>query len=161
MLPIRFDPFRGLTRELSTLHREMDDLFRRTFGVTAETLPAETAGFISPLVNTYVKDNMFCVEAEIPGVDKKDLDVSVDGKVLTLRGERKITKEIKEVDYLTRESQYGSFIRRLTLPEGVNSEKIHASYESGILKITMPMAKRVAGRKVMIEGPEEKAGKVH
>ena len=161
MLPMRFDPFKSLTRELGTLHREMDDLFRKTFGITGETLPAETAGFVSPIVNTYVKDNMFCVEAEIPGVDKKDLDVSVEGNVLTLRGERKISREVKEVDYLTRESQYGSFIRRLTLPEGVNSEKIHASYESGILKITMPMEKRVTGRKIMIEGPEEKVGKVH
>ena len=77
MLPMRFDPFKSLTRELGTLHREMDDLFRKTFGITGETLPAETAGFVSPLVNTYVKDKMFCVEAEIPGVDKKDLDVSV------------------------------------------------------------------------------------
>jgi HSP20 family protein len=162
MLPTRFDPFRGLSKELSTLHREMDDLFRRTFGLTGESLPAETEGFVSPMVNSYVKDNVYHVEAEIPGVDKKDLDVSVEGKMLTLRGERKFSKEVKEVDYLVRESQYGSFIRRLTLPEGVNTEKIHASYENGILEITMPMEKRISGRKILIEGREEKkGGKVH
>lgn len=152
MLPARWDPFRNINRELSSLHREMDDLFQRTFGTTLEA----KGGVISPTVNTYVKGNTFCVEAEIPGVEKGDLDVSVDGNMLILQGERKEGKEVKEEDYILRESQFGSFVRRLTLPEGANPEQIHAFYENGILKISMPLEKKLSsGRKVQIEGPAE------
>lgn len=154
MLPVRWEPFRGLGRELSTLHREMDELFRKTFGLTSES--AFERGMLTPVVNTFMEGKNYCVEAELPGIDKKNLDVSIDGNVLTLRGERKESAERKEENYLIRESQYGSFVRRLTLPEGVNTEKIHASYENGVLRISMPMEKKVAaGRKVLIEGPEE------
>jgi len=108
-----------------------------------------------------VKGGTFHIQAEIPGVQKDNLDVSVDGNVLTLKGERKSEEETKEKDFSLRESQYGSFMRRLTLPEGVNTEKIHASYHDGILEITMPTEKKIStGRKVMIEGREEsKKGK--
>jgi HSP20 family protein len=149
MLPIRWDPF----RELSTFRRDIDDLFRRSFGISG----GEAGEVFSPIMNAYVKGNEYCIEAEIPGVDKKDLDVSVEGNVLTLRGERKMSKETKEEDYYLKESQYGSFLRRLTLPEEVNTENIHASYDSGVLKITMPIEKKaIAGRKVEIEGAEER-----
>ena len=159
MLPIRWDPF----KDLSTLHKEMDDLFRRTFGSFGLTRePAvEAEGWVTPSVNTFVKGNIFHIQAEIPGVSKDDLDVHVDGNILTLKGERTSDKETKEKDFYLRESQYGSFMRRLTLPEGVNTEKIHASYRDGILEITMPMAKKLpTGRKVLIEGHGEgKKGK--
>jgi HSP20 family protein len=155
MLPIRWEPFRSLSRELNTLHREMDEMFRRTFGVTTEP-GLERGAFITPVVNTYTKGDTYFVEAELPGVSKSDLDVSVEGNTLTLRGERKQSRETREEDYFIRESQYGSFIRRLTLPEGVNTEKIHASYEDGVLRISMPVEKKLAaGRKVLIEGAEE------
>lgn len=155
MLPIRWDPFKDVGRELSTLHREMDDLFRRTFGLTGEPAGVESAALITPAVNTYVKNQQFCIDSEIPGVSKDDMDVSVEGNVLTLRGERKVQKEINEQDYMMRESRVGAFVRRLTLPEGVNTEKIHASYENGILHISMPLEKQIGGRKVLIEGAGE------
>lgn len=163
MLPIRWDPFKDLGRELTSLHREMDELFRRTFGLTGEGGGVQTAAFVSPVVNTYVRDQQFCIDSELPGVNKKDLDVSVEGNVLTLRGERQSSKEITEDAYMLRESRVGSFVRRLTLPEGVNTEKIHASYENGILHISMPMEKQIGGRKVLIEGAEEgkKAKEIH
>jgi HSP20 family protein len=133
----------------------MDELFRKTFGLSTE--PAfERGGVLTPAVNTFVEGNNYCVEAELPGISKKDLDVSIDGNILTLRGERKESRERKEEDYFIRESQCGSFVRRLTLPEGVNTEKIHAAYDNGVLRISMPMEKQfAAGRKVLVEGPEE------
>jgi HSP20 family protein len=156
MLPTRWDPFRSLTKELGTLHHEMDDLFRRTFGLTKET-PGEANFYMAPAINTYTKGEKYFVEAELPGVSMDDLDVSIDGGILTLRGERKADKETKEDDYFIRESHYGSFIRRLSLPEGINVDQVHAKFEDGVLRISMPIEKKLAtGRKVLIEGQGEK-----
>lgn len=161
MLPTRWDPLRSLARDLDTMHREMDDLFKRTFGMAKET-QGERALDMTPVINAYTKGKTYFVEAELPGVNRDDLDVSVDGKILTLRGERKEDKETKEEDFLIRESRYGSFIRRLTLPEGVNTEKIHANFENGVLRISMPLEKKLTtGRKVLIEGTEEGKKKTH
>jgi HSP20 family protein len=146
MLPTRWDPL----RELGTFHRHIDDLFRRSFG------RGEESTVFSPMVNAYVQGDKYCIEAEIPGVEKKDLDLHVEGNVLTLKGERKTSKETKEEDYYLKESQYGSFLRRLTLPEGANTDGLHASYDKGVLKITMPIdQKAISGRKIEIEAPEE------
>ena len=154
MLPIRWDPF----RDLGSLHREIDSLFRRSFGALEET-ESEAALLLSPKLNAFVKDNLYHVEAELPGIAREDLDVSIDGNILTLRGERKLNKETKGRDFLIHESGYGTFMRRLTLPEGVDPDKVQARYEDGMLMITMPMTKKVvAGRKVLIEGGTGKAG---
>jgi HSP20 family protein len=134
----------------------MDDLFRRTFGLSKET-HGKTGLLMAPAVNTYTKGKKYFVEAELPGVSMDDLDVSIDGGVLTLRGERKEDKETKEDDYFIRESHYGSFLRRLTLPEGVNVDEVHAKFEDGVLRISMPIEKKLStGRKVLIEGQEKK-----
>lgn len=157
MLPMRWDPFKDLSRELGTLHQEMDELFRRTFGLGRET-PEGTALMTLPL-NTFVKDGVFHVLAEVPGVERKDLDVTIDGHTLTIRGERKLARETKEQDYLLREWRAGAFLRRLTLPEGVDGDKIHATCKEGILEITMPTTATAGGRKVAIEGPEAKTSR--
>lgn len=159
MLPIRWEPF----RELSTLHKEIDELFRRTFGGIREP-EGEAPNLMSPKVNTFVKDNIYHVDAEFPGIERKDLDVSIDGNILTLRGERRMKQETRRDDYLLQESGYGSFLRRLVLPEGVNTDKVHAAYEDGMLTVTMPLEKKLmSGRKVMIEGGTGKSEgkKVH
>lgn len=154
MLPIRWDPLRELGRDLGSFPREMEELMRRTFGVTRE--PNFAGGvLLAPPVNTFIKDGKFWVQVEIPGIDRKDLDVTVEGSTLAIRGERKLTKETKEENYMVRECQYGTFLRRLVLPEGVNADKIHAAYKDGMLEITLPMDKTVSGRKVLIEGAEE------
>lgn len=154
MLPIRWDPF----RDLGSLHREIDNLFRRTFGSVAET-ENEATLLMSPRLNAFMKDNLYHLEAELPGINRDDLDVQVEGNILTLRGERKLDKETRDRDFLIHESGHGTFMRRLTLPEGVDTDKIQARYEDGMLRITMPMTKKLAaGRKVLIEGGTGKAG---
>ncbi len=159
MLPIRWEPF----RELSTLHKEIDELFRRTFGGFRET-EGEVTNLMAPKVNTFVKDDVYHVEAELPGIDRNNLDVSIDGNILTLKGERKMRKETRRQDYLLQESSFGSFMRRLILPEGVNTDKVHAAYDDGVLTVTMPLEKKLmTGRKVMVEGGSGKTegNKVH
>ncbi|MDY0268594.1 Hsp20/alpha crystallin family protein [Trichloromonas sp.] len=154
MLPSRWDPFRDLSKELSQLHREMDDMFRRTFGLTRE--PGEGLGIGTPAINTYMKDHIFHVDVEVPGVKREKLDVSVDGNMLTISGERTADRETKDHDYLVRETHFGAFRRRLMLPEGADAEKIQAVCKNGILEISMPVGtKETAGRKIPIEGGEE------
>ena len=74
----------------------------------------------------------------MPGIDEKDIDVRVENNTLTVHGERKIDKEEKEENYRRVERQYGSFTRTFTLPTTVDSEKVSANYDKGVLKITLP-----------------------
>jgi HSP20 family protein len=82
--------------------------------------------------------------------------VSVLGNVLTIKGERKNEKEVKKDDYLRREVSYGSFERRMTLPEGTATEQVKAAFKNGVLEITLPLAKAAVARKVAIEAGGEK-----
>lgn len=155
MLPTHWDPFRDLSKELNLLHREMDDMFRRTFGVTRDAT-GECTGLGAPAVNTYVKDQTFYVEVELPGVKKDQLDVHVDGNMLIISGERSANREVKDQEYLIRETRCGSFRRRLILPEGANPDKILAGFKNGILEVSMPMEKKgPRGRKVTVTGEED------
>jgi HSP20 family protein len=148
MLPIRFEPI----RDLNTLQREMDDLFKRMFGANRERgdVCMLTA---APPVNSYIKDGVFHLEAELPGVDTDRLDVRMDGRDLVIYGERRSTHKDKDVDYLLQESQFSTFERRMTLPTGAELEKAHASYHNGLLEVTVPITEAAPiGRKIPIEG---------
>mgnify|MGYP003573256010 FL=1 len=158
MLPIRWDPF----KDIGSLQRELDGLLRETFG--GGLVDAGTAGTtLSPVINTFTKGNVFHLQAELPGVGKDDLDINIEENMLTIKGERKETTEKEERDYMLKESRYGSFVRKMTLPDGVNADKVHATCDDGILEITMPIEKKeVSSRKVLIEGKEgKKDRKVH
>ncbi len=159
MLPIRYDPI----RELSTLQREMDDLFKRMFGSTRAT--GETGLLTtSPAVNSFIKDGVFHLEAELPGVDSDKLDVRIDDRDLVIHGERRTKKETKEVDYLLQESRLDTFERRMTLPAGADIEKAHASYHNGMLEVTVPITEtKPTGRKIPVEsgGAGKKSKEIH
>ena len=104
-----------------------------------------------PALESYVKNGNLVVRADVPGVESKDLDVSVLGNVLRIKGERKEEKEVKSEDYIRREVSYGAFERSMTLPEGADTEKIAANFKNGVIEITMPMAKKAETKKVPIQ----------
>lgn len=159
MLPIRWDP----RRDLNTLQREFDDLFRRVFGMERE-MGGELGMVAAPAVNSYIRDGVLHLEAELPGVEAGQLDVRIDGHDVIIRGERRTGRTEEKADFLLRESRYGSFERRLTLPEGVDCDKAHAVYRDGLLEITMPVAAaKPGGRKLVIEGLEagKKSKEIH
>ena len=144
-------------RELSNLQREMDDLFKRMFGSSSETgsVGALTA---APAINSYIKNGVFHLEAEMPGVDTDKLDVRMDDGNLVIRGERRSSQKKEDVDYLLQESSFSTFERRMTLPAGAEIEKAHATYQNGLLEVTVPITEtKPSGRKIPIEGL--KAGK--
>ncbi len=150
MLSIRkWDPF----AELSTLHREMDEFFRRTLsGLT----PGFFKGEWYPLVESYMRGDHLVVRVDLPGVNPRDVDISILGNQLVIKGERKAEKEEKKGEYFYRETSYGRFERVLTLPEGVNTDKVHATYKDGILEITMPARAEALPKKITVEVEGEK-----
>lgn len=157
---IKLDPFRLMRRwdpfdELRSMQHEMDRLFDRFLG---GELPGER-GVLShwtPLVESYVKDGKLVFKAELPGVDPKDLDVSVNERELVIKGERKTEKDAKEENYLYREIAYGSFERRFSLPDGIKIDELKAKFVNGILEVTVPSVVVSKGRKIEIETPKEK-----
>lgn len=104
----------------------------------------------APALEVYEKDNNFVVKAELPGVKKEDVDVSITGDTLTIKGQKKASKEIRDEDYYRCESQYGSFSRTITLPAAVDTKKIEATYENGVLEIHVPKAKEAVPTRVEI-----------
>ena len=154
---IRWDPFRMMRRlepfdELRSMHNEMDRLFERFFGLE---VPGREAGIWTPLIESYVKEGKLVVRAEIPGVDPKDLDVSMTEHELVIKGERKHEKETKEEKYAYREIAYGAFERHFPLPEGVKADELKAKFTNGILEITVPVPAISKARKIEIEISKE------
>jgi HSP20 family protein len=94
----------------------------------------------APAVDIYETENELVVKADLPDFQDKDIDVRVENNTLTIRGERKFEKDVKEDNYLRIERAYGSFMRSFSLPNTVSSENIRADYRNGVL--TLHMAKR-------------------
>ncbi|MCK5554386.1 MAG: Hsp20/alpha crystallin family protein, partial [Deltaproteobacteria bacterium] len=127
--------------ELTSFRREMDRLWENFFG--ERPLPKIWEREWAPsLEMSETKDN-FVVKAEVPGIDAKDIDISLTGDVLTIKGEKRQEKKEKEEDYHLVERSYGSFSRSVRLPAEVESDRIKASYKNGILNITLPKSEKV------------------
>jgi len=99
------------------------------------------------------------VKAEVPGMKEEDIDVSVVGDTLIIRGEKKAEAEVKEEDYYCCERSYGSFFRSVALPSTVDAKKIEASYDNGVLEITLPKAAEVKPKKVSISAKKVTSAK--
>jgi HSP20 family protein len=128
---------------LQGLEDEIEDWFRspRWFGRSFRfpRLPRlESGAAWAPSVDIYEDGNELVVKAELPGVTKEDVTVSLEEDTLVLQGERKSEKEVKEDKYYRMERQYGSFYRRLPVPAGTTEDSIKASFKDGILEIRMP-----------------------
>jgi len=155
---IRWDPFRTMKRldpfeELRSMQHEMDRMFDRFFGTGG---PSDRTMLWMPSVESYTtKDNQLVFRTELPGVDPKDLEVSIIDRELVIKGERKAEKSAKEENYIYREINYGSFERRFDLPEGVKTDDLKAKFSNGILEITVPAPAIAKARKIEIEAPKE------
>jgi len=156
MAIVRWDPF----RDLMSLQDEVNRLFRHSFfrgpGESADL--AEATAEWAPSVDVYEREGKLFVEAELPGLEASDIDISLEDSVLTVKGERKFTDEVKEENYHRMERAYGYFERRVGLPRKVDEENIHATVTDGVLKVEMPELEEAKPKKipVEVEGSEEK-----
>jgi HSP20 family protein len=94
-------------------------------------------------------------EAELPGMKEEDIDVSVVGNTLTIRGERTAESEVKEDDYYCCERSYGSFSRSIAVPSNVDAQKIEANYEDGVLEVSLPKKPEVKPKKVTVSAKKK------
>jgi len=131
----------GMGRGLFDLQKEMNDLFenfnKSMFRPFGERKNGEGAAVI-PKLDVSETDTELEITAELPGLDEKDIDVSLTRNVLTIKGEKKMEKEEKKKDYYRMERSYGSFKRSVPLPAAVDVDKIDASFKKGVLKIRLP-----------------------
>ncbi len=108
-----------------------------------------------PAIDIFEKDNKFVVKAELPGMNEEDIDVSVVGDTLTIKGEKKTESEVKDKDYYRSERSYGSFMRSISLPATVNADKIEAKYEDGVLEVSLPKVAEVKPKKVKVSAKKK------
>ena len=130
---VRFNP----TRELANFRHPMnffDDIFGEFFKGERKDL---NRGW-NPKVDIFEEADHIIMKAELPGVEKDNIAIDVNGRVLTLKGERSSDNEVKEGNYYRRERSYGKFERSFTLPAETDSEKIKAEYRDGVLKLNIP-----------------------
>lgn len=141
---MRWDPY----REFATMRNLMDRVFEDTFGPT-QPLRHES-GALSLALDVAEKEDDFVVKASVPGISPDDLDISLTNDVLTIRGETKEDSEVNEETYHLRERRYGSFMRSITLPVPVQSDKVDAAYDNGVLTLTLPKAEELRPKKIAI-----------
>jgi len=147
MAIVRWEPFAGV----GSLKREMDRLFDDFLGLRRGS--AEDSGLawaFAPAVDIYEKGDEIVVKANIPGVNKDDIKVSVVGNTLTIRGEKKQEEEVKEENYYCLERASGAFSRTITLPNDVEGEKTKANYKDGVLELRIPKHERAKAKEIKI-----------
>ena len=125
----RWDPF----REVVAMQNRVNSLLR---DFNEGESPLTTASFV-PAVDIYEDEKKVMLKLEVPGIEEKDLDVSVENNTLTVKGERKFEREEKEENFHRIERRYGSFFRAFTLPSTVDTEHVQASYTAGVLKLEL------------------------
>jgi HSP20 family protein len=99
----------------------------------------------------YATPDSVVIKAALPGIRPEDVDITITGNSVTIKGEVKAEEEVKERDYILREHRFGSFSRTVTLPEGVDTDKAEASYENGILTITLPKREEVKPKSLKVK----------
>src|SRR5882762_4090723 len=150
MTIVRYDPF----RDLRTLQEEVNRLFSTnlTRGFGEEGI---ARGAWNPSVDIYENKDHIVLEAELPGMNRDDFELSVENNVITLRGERRFEKKDDTDNYHRVERAYGSFVRSFTLPNTVSSEDAVPDSRNGVLRVTLPKRAETKDRRIEINGDGE------
>jgi len=143
------DPFYALQRDINRLFDE----FFRDFGLPALRGENGDFGVYMPEVDVAESDDEIRIEVELPGMDEKDIDVTVSAGAVTIRGEKTREKEDRHKDYVYRERSFGTFERTIPLPEGIDLDKVKATFKSGVLTLVLPRTEeaRRSSRRIEIE----------
>lgn len=143
--PFSDDPFREVTDMQGQMNRLFDNLLGR---------PSPVAGMErmwAPPVDVYETKDELVIAAEVPGLDQKDIHLSITGDVLTLKGERPWNPEMEQGNYYRNERWSGRFERTLPLPIPVQAGKVKATYRDGVLTVTLPKADEIKPKEIKID----------
>jgi HSP20 family protein len=145
-------PFRDLApfSDFDRMRREMDRLWDSFVDGTVERRAKEESVWL-PSVDVSETKNDLVIKAELPGMDPKDIDITLSDGHLMIKGQKKHEKEEKDEDYHFVERSYGSFVRAVHLPKEVKHDKINASYKNGVLKIVLPKSEEAKTKEVKIK----------
>ena len=143
----RYDPFRDLRSLQDEVNRLFSTNFSRGFGDEGIARGAWT-----PSVDIFENKDEIVLEAELPGMNREDFELTIENNVLTLRGERRFEKKDEADNYHRVERAYGSFTRSFTLPQTVSAENAGAEYKNGVLRVTLRKREEVKARRIEVKG---------
>jgi HSP20 family protein len=142
----RWDPF----RDLVSIQDELNRLFGRTFSGSEMTRPGISGSWM-PAIDVYETTDKIVVSAELPGLDPKEVEVSVEDSTLTIGGQRNFEQEADEQNYHRVERRYGSFTRSIRLPQTADAEKIQARFDKGVLTVEVPKREEARPKRVEVK----------
>ena len=146
-------PFGDLTRWERDMERMMDELFDRRMRPwwPERWLRAEPMEISAPAVDLYEDKDEIVVKAELPGMEKDDIQVNLADQTLIIKGEKKKEEEIREENYYRAERAYGSFLKTVELPMDVHADRVKASFKNGILEIRLPKTEEAKPREIKVK----------
>lgn len=150
MALVRWSPIRDLANEIFDLQREINRMFDRFFRGFSEEEEVRLATW-SPRVDISETDDEYIVRAEVPGVSKDDIKITVKDNLVTIKGEKKQEKETKNENFHRIERIYGSFSRTFTLPGAVKVDKVEAKFKDGVLTIKLPKVEEEKPKEIEIK----------
>jgi len=140
---------RSSFQELGRMEREMEDMFGRFF--RGWPWRAAEEGGWAPAVDMMEREDEIVLQTDLPGLEQKDVEVTVRDGMITIQGERKEEREEKEKGYYYTERSFGAFTRTLPLPSGIEADKVKATFKNGVLEVHLPRAKEAKGKKIEIK----------
>lgn len=147
----RFDPY----GEMVTLRQAMDRLFEDSF-VSPLTLRSYNGEAVPPALDVHQNADEIVVTAALPGLKAEDVDITITGQTLSIRGEFKADEEITRDQYLYRERRFGTFHRQLQLPVRVQGDAATATFEDGVLRLSIPKSEEVKPRQIQVKPAPKK-----
>jgi len=152
MTLVRCNPLHGVTAwhpvtHFTNMQKEIDRMFDR---FSSDIFDEEASKTMLPVVDIVERENDYNIKIELPGVDKKDVKITIQNDILTIKGEKKQESEKKGENYHRVERCYGSFQRSFTLPTSVASDKIDASYENGVLTLRIPKLEEAKPKEIEV-----------
>ncbi len=146
MAVVKWDPF----RDLLSIQDRMNRLFEQTLSRSRPEEGISTSTW-APAVDIYETPENIVLKAELPGLSREDIEIHVRDNMLTLKGERRFSKDVQEENYLRIERAYGAFERSFTLPTTIRQDTIRAVFRDGVLEVTLPKAEGARPKKIPIE----------
>jgi HSP20 family protein len=136
-------------RDFSTLQDRMNRIFRESYSPEGPDQALTTSDFAPP-VDVYEDEHNITLKIEVPGIDEKDIDVSIENSTLTVRGQRGFEKDEKEENFQRIERTHGTFTRSFTVPNTVDPEKVSAHYDKGVLKISLAKREEAKPKQIKV-----------